>query len=226
MKAVILKLSFVMAGVCLLCSCGGGGGSGKSSSTGVRVLHGAIDEAPIDVAVTGELPLGTFHFAIVDPYVSLDEGPHELVLSARQRPEEIFSRFTFDFHRGEKWSVLVFGGNGNVPLQFALQNDTAQLASLGDFAEGKGALRVAHAAFGAAGVRVFINGSPVGEEIAYGHYSNFLPVGSAAPVLEVQRASDGKLLARTTVAMQSGGTATVLIAGEVDLLVTATTFSD
>ena len=208
------------------CSGGGGGGEGgssRSADTGIRVLHAALDAAPVDIYVEGRgaavgqrIKFGRSNF-----YSELTPGPQILKLTITQTPANVLAAFNLAVAAGQRRSILLYGGSGELPLQTQLIDD-APPQDLG----GKTALRLAHGLIGAGSLKASLDGAALSSTVLYGSASAYELADSGLRTLVVKRAADNRTVASSLIALESDRAYTVLIGGDIDYFVVAPLFED
>jgi hypothetical protein len=113
MRIITLTLFLVFL---LLSGCGGGGGGDSDhqskqnykNSSGVRLVHSALDGSPIATLLDGE-PLSeeALPFNNISPFYSIKEGRHQLTV--QEEGNGVQRKVYFDFEDGDKFTVLFAG---------------------------------------------------------------------------------------------------------------------
>jgi hypothetical protein len=229
MQSSTVRLAAVLAGALLLSACGGGGGGGgasedSSSSTGVRVLHAAIDAAPVDVIVTGNpVPVARRAvFALDNKYHALPSGPLNLQLTRTATPGTIIDSFAVTADSQSKFSILLYGDNSTFGLRTALLTDETPAES------SSAHIRVVDGVTGAAAISVNISSPRGGEnvEVAFGQASEYVAVPLGPITIRAARTADGRTISSRSVTLESSKAYTYLVAGEVDYFVKGVLLSD
>lgn len=209
----------------LAVGCGGGGGGGDVS-TGVRVLHGAVDAAPVDVYATGQIePLvrGSA-FAIASNYAALPEGPLSLSITRAMTPTTVVGSDTLTVQSGERYSVLVYGDNTTFGLRTRVLSDAVPVELSGNTA-----LRVVDAATGAAAINVFVSAGRSSDpfaSVSFGSASPYRAIAEGSTRITAVRAADGRTLGSILTDLQPGKAYTVLFAGEAEYYVKGVLYED
>ena len=216
----------------LLSACGGGGGGGGGSGSaprGVRVLHGAIDAAPIDVytSLSPGAVVQRASFGSTQVYSLLPEGPQRLTVTRAKTPSVEIRSFNVDVQSRQKLTLVLFGDN----QQFGLS--TRLLADEVPEERGEGALlRVFDGMTGASELVVSI-GVPnaprnqnTSARVAYGNATPYLNTPSGIVRITAQRAADAKIVSAVDVTLGAGEAYTLLVGGEADYYVKSTLYAD
>jgi hypothetical protein len=209
----------------LLVGCGGGDGSGSSggSPNGVRVLHAAIDAAPVDVRLEGRAsPLSQGNrFGVANYYQAAPSGAQSLVL-VRSASNDVVSVGQAAVAPESKISVLVFDGAGG-GLQSTVLYDQFPRTFQGAL------VRVVHGISGVTTVRVVAtsgNGVSVVGSAPLGGASEYLAVAPGLVTLNSMRGADSRQVNSAVVPVEEGRAYTVLLAGELGYYVKSVLYSD
>ena len=213
----------VVCGVLLLVvsACGGGGGGsssggsnggGNDSSSGVRVLHAAIDAAPVDLfsSLRTEGIVSGVVFADTKGYRRLPAGSQTLTLSRALDSAAKVASFEVTSSGDDSYSVLLYGSVAGGGLRTALIPDL--LPSTG---ETSGVLvRFVHGLEGASSLSVAASGGDAKYSIGFGEASDYIVTGAGAVRLVARRGVDSVTVVSLTEQLEEGGVYTVLVAGE------------
>lgn len=214
--------------ILVLSGCGGGGGGSddggsRSASTGVRVLHGALDVGPADLMSSLLQTKVSEATSFAEPalYKKLDTGSQNLTLTLHNSPGSVFGSLPLSIDNNEHYSFLFYGNEGNLGLAVNLLKDDA-----GEIPEGNAAVRIVHALIGAAAVRASYSSGAGSEPVSFGTGGayDFLPAGSGGVV--IRRQSDSRVLTSISGEFAAGKAYTVFVTGEVDYFVTARLLED
>ncbi len=228
MQSSTVRLAAVLAGALLLSACSGGGDGGasedSSSATGVRVLHAAIDAAPVDVIVTGSpAPVARRAvFALDNKYHALPSGSLNLQLTRTATPGTVINSFAVTADSQSKFSILLYGDNSTFGLRTALLTDEPP-------AEASSAhIRVVDGVTGAAAIAVNVSSAGESEnvEVAFGQASEYVAVPPGPVTIRAARAADGRTISSSSVTLEPGRAYTHLVAGEIDYFVKGVLLSD
>lgn len=94
-----------------LTSCSGGGGGGKdgaTTSTALRIMHGALDEAPVSISINGQV-IQTARFAEATAYVPVDPGPVVILVHRANSAVEVLTQIPTTLEKDTEYSVLLTG---------------------------------------------------------------------------------------------------------------------
>lgn len=211
MRIVSAKVIGVMIGLMGLTACGGGGGGGGegSSEYGVRVLHGAIDAAPVDVissAQSGPV-VSQAMFAGSKGYRPLLSGTQSLSLTRTLSPSQVVASFDATIESRDRYSLLLYGDLQTFGLRTRLIKDEIPSDISG------AAIRLVNGVTGAASVVVTVSGSG-GADVEFGQNSDYLSTSPGEVPVRVTRKSDGAVVATATLSLEQGGAYTYFIAGQ------------
>jgi hypothetical protein len=212
-------------------SCGGGGGGeggSESSETGVRILHGAIDAAPVDL-VTSAAPskvLQTVRFAERSTYSQLGDGSQTLTLTRTQTPSVVIGTFPRTIASSGRYSVLLFGDNATFGLNTRFIENVVPESITGT------ALRVVNGMTGATEVVVTVvpqggsraDGSVV--RAGYGLAAEYAGVPSGPVRITATRAADGLVVSSIDATLSAGDAYTFFVAGEAEYYVKGVLLED
>jgi hypothetical protein len=237
MKVTKYACSFFLASSIVVTGCGGGGGGGGESDggsqanaqRGVRVLHGAIEAAPVRVVATatsagsqGKL-LGETFFGEVKGYAAIDKTPLTINAALRSGSEPTVGRFQVTPEEKSRYSLIISNLPGDEETRVTLVDDS--VPALGD---GQGAVRLAHAVGRAETVTATLSGAS-GEfklRAGFGQASAYevIPQGTYQAV--VRRAVDGLVLGATAVTIDAKKSGTIFTGGEIGALVFTKAITD
>jgi hypothetical protein len=201
----------------------GGGGDNRSNAQsssdpyGVRVMHAAIDAAPVDLisSLNPQSPLIVQEFFAnrkdSSGYRSLpQEGEQTLTLTKHGASSESIASFNISAESSARYSILLYGDLQNFGLKTKLIRDELP-------AEGEATpyLRVINGVSGAAKINV-ASSSITPLELTTGQASSYLALNSLGEItITARRSSDGTSLGDATFKAEAGAAYTVLFAGEV-----------
>lgn len=213
-------------------ACGGGGGGGEgggSAPRGVRILHGAIDAAPIDVytSLTPGSLIQRAAFGSTQVYSLLPEGPQILTVTRAKTPSVEIRSFNVDVQSRQRMTLVLFGDNQQFGLSTRLLTDEVPEE------RGEGAiLRVFDGMTGASELLVSI-GAPnaprnqnTNARVAYGNATPYLRAPAGIVRVTVQRAADAKIVSSVDVTLVAGEAYTLLVGGEADYYVKSSLYAD
>lgn len=208
-------------------ACGGGGGGGGSgdggsdSADGVRVLHGSIDAAPVDVvsSVSSSAVVSQAVFAGSKGYRSLRSGAQVLSLTRALNPGDVIASFNESITKGGRYSILLYGDGETFGLRTRLIVDEVPASISGV------AVRVVNGVTGAATLAVSISGGG-SESVGFGQNSQYIETSAGAVTISTARAADGRAVSSLTRTLEAGHAYTVLVAGEIGYYVKSVLFTD
>jgi hypothetical protein len=225
-----VAVSAVFALTVGLTACGGGGGGGGSSSggggsdssSGVRVLHAAIDGLPVDVvsSARGGAVTSKIFFADKKGYRGLSSGAQSLSLVSSLNAGDVVASFDVTSSGDDAYSILLYGSLGGSGLRVKLIEDAAPE----DFS---GALvRFVHGVAGASSVIVNAVGGEGPQQVSLGSVSDYIAVAPGSVRLTASRGADSQRLMSITEDLEEGGAYTVLVAGEAGYYTKGVLFRD
>jgi hypothetical protein len=211
----------------LLTACGGGGGSGStggdggSSAYGVRVLHAAIDGAPVDVvsSLRQEAVVSQTIFADSKGYRPLPGGEQRLSLTKAFSSADAIGSFPTSVTSRDRYSILLYGDNLTFGLRSKLLVDEVPATISGAF------VRFVNGVTGASAIIVTSN-SAQPQQISFGDHSDYLPFSAGSVQFSASRAVDGNLVVSTNRTLEEGHAYTLLISGEIGYYATSTLLVD
>lgn len=203
---------------------GGGGGSSSGSSTGVRVLHAAIDAAPVDVSTLGSTDVISEgnRFAISNFYQDAPKGDQVITILRAKTPSRVVASIPALISSNSKLSVLFYGGISD-GLQTKLLSDQFPSSFAGAL------VRVVHGANGAAAVRAEITSSGGGTasgDAGYGEATEYLSVPPGVATITSSRIADGRAINSVAIPVEEGRAYTLLLAGEIGYYVKGVLYTD
>lgn len=225
MRIVSSKIVGVIIGLIGLSACGGGGGGGGDSEGGseygVRVLHGAIDAAPVDVISSARsgLVVSQAVFAGSKGYGSLPSGAQSLTLTRTLSPSQVVASFDATVESQDRYSLLLYGDSQTFGLRTRLIKDDVPSDVSG------ASIRVVNGATGASSVIVAFSGG-AGTEVEFGQNSQYLSISSGTITVRSTRRSDGAVVTSANVSLEEGAAYTYLIAGQVGYYTKGVLFRD
>lgn len=224
-RSVCLMVATVLAFTFTACGGGGGGGGsgdgGSDSADGVRVLHGSIDAAPVDVisSTASSAVVSQATFAGAKGYRSLRSGDQVLSLTRALNSGDVLASFNASIEKGGRYSILLYGDGDTFGLRTRLIIDEVPNDIAG------AAVRVVNGVTGAAAISVSISGGG-SEQVGFGQNSGYIQTSAGEVTITTSRAADGQRVSSVTRVLQSGRAYTVLVAGEVGYYVKSVLFTD
>lgn len=216
----LLMVCLSLAALCAGCGGGGGGsaGSREAEKLGVRVLHAAIDAAPVDVfipEVTTPVAQQAF-FGVDNGFHRIPAGQLNLLITRTGRPDVVVGVIPAEVSAESKLSVLLYGDNGTFGLRTVALQEPPRPRS--DRAQ----VRFVDGVTGAATVQFTVRvGVTTGDavEVPFGSASTFSEVAPGPVVIRAARSVDGRVLASQTVQLEAGKVYSFLVAGEAEYFV-------
>lgn len=202
---------------------GGGGGGGSSSfpSTGIRVLHGAIEAAPVDLW-SGEASsklLTTAAFALPVNYASTGSGEQVFTLRETGASQGGSVSFPIAIGKNERQTVLLYGlGSFGSVKHSVLAGFTAELGS------GLVALRLINALDGAATLQGSLGQGRGSLMAGYGQASEYAQIQAGA--VNLVMASEGGTITSAAFTLEAGKAYSVLVTGERGYLALSKLYQD
>ena len=223
----ILRCTAVLCTFMTLIACGGGGGGGGGgsegdSSYGVRVLHAAIDGAPVDITSSAAAsPVLTQQvFAGTKGYRSLPEVPQSLNLTRSQAASDVIGSYAVTVASTDRYSLLLYGDTASFGLKTRLIKDEIPTTS-----DGSAFIRVVNAVTQAAEVSIVVGSSPR-EAVSFGGNTPYIPTTPGAVNVSAVRTVDGAVIRAGAIETKPGRAYTLLLAGELGYYVKSVLFED
>lgn len=209
------KVSLVILVTLALARCGGGGGGsgeGSQSTSGVRVLHGAIDAAPVDLVLDSDGVVQTVRYGETAGYRKLAEGVHAITMyRAKDLVTPLFSRsVTSDGE--QKFTVLLHGDRELLGLRTSLIAESAPSVP-----EGAALVRLIHGVARAAAIEA---SGAAQLAASFGAASTFTNIAPGPVSFRLARKVDGVTLGRAEFVAEAGKAYSIFLGGEADYLVT------
>lgn len=222
-----IRFAVVLAATLSATACGGGGGGGGSgdggsdSADGVRVFHGSIDAAPVDVisSVSSSAVVSQAVFAGSKGYRSLRAGEQVLSLTRALNSGDVIASFSENIAKGGRYSILLYGDGETFGLRTRLIVDEVPMSVSG------AAVRVVNGVTGAASLNVSISGG-ASEKVGFGQNSEYIETSAGDVTISTSRAADGRAVSSVTRTLEAGRAYTVLVAGEIGYYVKSVLFTD
>jgi hypothetical protein len=219
MKKLILLLTFCG----FLASCGGGGGGNDdkggdedfSNSSGVRIVHGALDGSPVNVLLdTKRLNAKPLPFGSISPFYKINEGRHEVRIE--EAGNGVSRVLFFDFRKDDRYTILF--SSENLTTTSILEPGSKVKASSSEM-EGC-SLQFVHAVNKADDLDIVLNGNNVGSLAPQGlsNLYHIAPGPNQVALLNYQ----GAIVWKGEVACKKEEDKTLLVTGEEGYFVTAT----
>lgn len=221
----ILRCTAVLCTLMTLIACGGGGRGGGSegdSSYGVRVLHAAIDGAPVDITSSAAAsPVLTQQvFAGTKGYRSLPEALQSLNLTRSQAASDVIGSFAVSVASTDRYSLLLYGHTASFGPKTRLIKDEIPTTS-----DGSAFIRVVNAVTQAAEVSIVVGSSPR-EAVSFGGHTPYIPTTPGAVNVSVVRTVDGAAIRAGAIEAKPGRAYTLPLAGELGYYVKSVVFED
>lgn len=205
-------------GVLLLTACGGGGGGGEGEDAfGVRVLHGALEFAPVEYADPNK-ENGVLSAKFLEPnqYSRFPEGSYLLNL---YRKNSGLSRFVtsvnFEILPRTRQTVVFFGDDsGSGPNALSLVDEVPEMDG------GKAMLRVVNSVVGISQIEF------QDVVVPYGRASSYLAVNAGEFTFSPVRSDIGSPLGGGVFLLEEQVGYTVVVAGRDDIFVESRIYRD
>ena len=109
-RTVILSIYAIVLLAIAACSGGGGGGGGKgrTTKTGIRIIHAALDEAPMSFAF-GEKIIQTAAFGDATFCALISSGPQAFSVFRANDPNAVLFQGSQDFVKSTEYTLFVSG---------------------------------------------------------------------------------------------------------------------
>lgn len=195
---------------------GGGSGSGDAGRTAVRVVHAAIDTAPLDVYSSETVGLISMsRFAAQTRYYNARQGGQLFSLTVSGTSRTVFS-VPLTVVDGQRQTILVHGNRDSLGLRVSTFLDEP-----GEISGGESALRVVHALGGAAKLDCQLAGAVICSGLDFGNASIYSKVKEGIGKITVRRVADRKVVFDSELAFESGKAYSLVVTGEEGYFVTA-----
>ncbi len=213
-SAILISLA------CSGCS-GGGSGSGDAGRTAVRIIHAAIDTAPLDLYSSEEIGLiGTSKFGAQAKFFNVNRGNQVFSLTVSQTSRTVFS-VPLTVIDKQRQTILAYGNRDNLGLRVnTLIDDPGEVS--GD----QSALRVVHALVGAAQIDCQMVGAIVCGDLEFGNAAIYSKIAAGDGRITIKRSADKKVVFDADLSFEGGKAYSLIIMGEVDYFVRAPLLQD
>ena len=215
--------------------CGGGGGGNSSGgntgsltfrpSSGLRLVHAAIDLAPAAIisSLNPDNPLETVRFGLAAPYVSLSRENQAISVSSIANLAAPLFVQAVSPQKDMRQTLLLYGDRGSLGLRLALLDDYPARP-----VAGKSSLRIIHALAGASAIDAdFQQGSAQHTfSAAYGQASAYAELEPGAWNINVRRSADSSPSVSASRTFEAGKAYSIVIEGEQGYLVLAIQLND
>ena len=204
-------------------ACNGGGGGGEEESmtvprsrqTGMRIVHGSIDETPVDLYVDGK-SIQRARFAEPKFYVEVDSGLRQIEV-LRANTSLVIKSFLVNLEDETEYSIFLYGGVLNRRQAIEVVTDRTVSSE-----EGFAGLRIYNALEGLLQVTADARGmDPM--TIEFGSVSSFVELPSVVSEITFLR-NTGELMRVVSIDFLEKGETSILLAGSESLGVSFTTF--
>jgi len=222
----VAKLIFILLSILSLNACGGGGGggsskggsSGSNASSGLRLLHAAIDTAPLSyVSSLDQAQSDLVRFAGVSFYKNAKDEAQTLSVVKALSASSVELNISAEAGLGDKRTLLIYGSSLSHNLRGTLLSD-----SFGDIADGKSKLRIVNGLQGAATLSSTISGGSLSAN--FGSSSDYAELDSG--VVSVSLKKGAATVAELSPTLLSGKAYTVLVTGQTGYLVLTPLYED
>ncbi len=219
----IIRIVHCVLVALLVAACGGGGGGGSSdgssASTGMRVLHGAIDAVPVDLFSDVSGVVQTARFGQETRYAELQVGAQNIRLTGALNSSESLFSSPVTVGQNNHLTLLLYGDRGRLGLRTALFTD-----GLGELGAEMSAVRVIHAVNGPSNIDAVSDAGNLESGIPFGSSSSYAQLPSGARVLTVR--GNQQTLVNQAVTLEPGKAYTFFVTGEVNYSVHAVLLQD
>lgn len=222
-----LTLSVLASAVFTACGGGGGGGgdtgggnSGSDSRFGVRVLHGAVDGAPVDVvSSSGSTVASQVFFADSKGYRAIPSGSQLISLTRALNPANTIASFEVASSGRDRFTVLLSGDNTTFGIRARLIEDVIPDNTSGSLVRFvNGVTRAASLSFSV--------GTETSAQVPFSAHSDYLQVSPGTARIQAIRAADGRAVASIEHTFVEGKAYTVFVAGEIGYYTKSRVFND
>lgn len=221
----------VAAAQILVSGCGGGGGGGGGAgagnlnyrpSSGVRLVHAAIDLAPAVLSTSADTSaaLSSARFAVASPYVSLTRT--QQTLSVASPGAQAFSQVVSP-QQDLRHTVLVYGDRESLGIRYALIEDYP-----GKPASSASWVRIVHAMTGASSIDASFSlaGSSHNLSASFGQASGYIEIEPGTWSVNIRRHADSALAFSEARVFEAGKAYSLVVAGEQGYFVTGLQLTD
>jgi hypothetical protein len=222
-RKIFLITSLILSASLIACSGGGGssdsggstdtsnifGSNGQSASTGVRVLNGAIDAAPIDLYSSEKSAvLETARFGLAYPFKGLSTNPQIVSITRTQSPgNNLFSK-NITLNNNERSTILLYGSNRRFGLNTTYLADSRPVLDATS-----AAIRIIHSAIGASQLNLVIPSKNL--TASFGNASEYAVVPAGVLGATVTRTADGQVIHSASHQLDAGKSYSLFATGEV-----------
>lgn len=213
----MLNKLLAVISILLLVSCGGGGGGGGGSSPdarlyGARILHGAVEAAPIDLVSSLQGIVQTAKFGESAGFAEFQSGNHVLNLyRTKDLTSSLFTRQVTN-SKNQKHTVLFYGDRADFGLRSTLISE-----EFPEVPDGVSFVRIIHATVGAGSLQASLPSSTI--VAGFGSASTYATATPGPLSFSILRVSDKTRVDGVSFVAQEGKAYTIFVAGEVGYLV-------
>ena len=214
----LYKNLFAVILLTIFSSCGGGGGGGgggdepDTSTRGARVLHGAIEAAPVDLVSSLQGIIKTARFADNTGYVELNSGTHILNLYRTKDLTTSLATRQIIHDSEQKQTVVFYGDRDNFGLRANVITEEYPVVL-----EGTSSLRIIHAAVGASSLEATTSSGNI--VAGFGTASTYASIVPGLKNIPILRTADKSVIDNISFTAEEGKAYTIFVAGEIGYLV-------
>ncbi|MCO6430585.1 MAG: DUF4397 domain-containing protein [Deltaproteobacteria bacterium] len=224
-RRICCSVLLLASGLLTLASCGGGGGgsggsTARSARTGVRLLHGVLDIAPIELVDGSGAVKQVVKFADAPLYIDSATGPQNFEVLARERGPLFFS--PIEVERNRHYTILTYGNLSSLGIGSAIFEDAAADQPL---ESGTANLRILHSLVGAASVEVSLGSGNIAPT-SFGRASDYLSLPAGPVSAAILRSADQRVLATLSLILEEGRAYSIFLTGDLNYLTVARLLTD
>ena len=220
----------------MLLGCGGGGGGGDNNSAtnsqgfrmdseGLRIIHGSIDLAPLNLVTTTspELPdtvVQRANFGAASGYRKIEAANQLFKIQRKDTPSRTYFSIPVTEAGARKRSILVYGNKQSFGFNYSvLEDDTASPES------GNSKVRIVHAVNGSNKISLSSDRLSV-DSLSFGQASAYAEVLAGSFTFGIRRTADGAVISSRSITLEPNKVYTIVALGEVDYFTTSTVIED
>lgn len=188
---------------------GGGGSGGRTSSTGVRIIHSSLDEAPLTVSIDG-VPVQTASYLETVDFSPVEEGARPVWLDRANSTSERIFVTTQPFEKETEYTLFVWGEARTDERRVSIVPEAIQRPE-----KGQALVRFAQGYDG--GGRFALRcGSTSSEFVRHGSVTEYLPIAVGPQNCDVV-SEDGGRVSSLTFEPADRSDATVVLSGSEEI---------
>lgn len=224
-RVIQMKSISLLCLLLLLSSCGGGGGGGderRTRDTAVRIIHGSVDGAPVQITFDEEEPAARLKAAFAEgtEFRRVDSGPLSLNVERANSQGVGLGILSAQLEDETEYTIFVNGEARTGSIRATLLAEEVAQPE-----EGSAHVQLLHGVENLGRLRLRVAGE-LSSNTSRGGTTGFLTVPSGLQLLEAVN-GDGGVVASTEVLIEDRSEVTLLVAGDSSLgFVTIKSFVD